>query len=166
MKKFLLSAAVVATIFTACKKDDDKVAANNYLKIGNETITLAAAIDGMGATFSKGVIFYSIDPYDILTYSGKFTMATLSIDTLGEGTYTYKSTFADDYQVSKNFSGFSIQANITATGGSPTGGTTYAFPDTGTVIIKKSGSNYNFTYDLKYDTVAVTGQFTGALEKY
>lgn len=166
MKKFLLSAAVVATIFTACKKDDDKVSANNYIKIGNETITLASALDGMGSTFSKSVTFYSIDPYDILTYSGKMTSAILSIDTLGEGTYTYKSSFSSTYDASKNFGGFSILANFSVANGSQSGGVAYTYPDTGTVIIKKSGTNYNFTYDLKYnDTLVVTGQFTGALEK-
>lgn len=165
MKKFLLSAAVVATIFTACKKDD-KATTNNFIKIGSETITLAAATDNMGSTFSKGIVFYSIDPYDILTYTGKITTAALSIDTLAEGTYTFKSSFADDYAVSKNFSGFSILANFSySSNGSQTGGTSYAFPDTGTVVIKKSGSNYSFTYDVKYDSVAVTGQYTGALEK-
>jgi hypothetical protein len=165
MKKFLLSAAVVATLFTACKKDD-KATTNNYIKIGSETIKLAAATDGMNNSV-KGVVFYSIDPYDILTYSGKITTAALSIDTLAEGTYTFRSSFSDDYQVSKNFSGFVILANFSysSTTGNQTGGTSYAYPDTGTVIIKRSGTNYNFTYDLKYDTVVVTGQYTGALEK-
>lgn len=165
MKKLLFFVAAVTILFTACKKE--KVAPYNYIKIGNETITLVDGTYWQGDLFwLSGVYLSSVNLNDYPTYNGKLTTLSFSIDSLKEGTYTYRSANDPDFSKSRNFGGFNIVAHVdySSTNNYEVGGVSYTDPDTGTLEVKLTPDGYTFKFDLTYDTVTVTGQYSQFLD--
>lgn len=164
MKKII--SFIAAVIFlAACEKDVPKPADRNYLTIGHETIVLRPTADILSNAATASISFYGIDQYDLRTNTGKQTTMLLNIDTLAAGTYTYRSLFADDYVKGKYFTGCNIVANVNYSLSVDTvwGGAVYTTPQSGTIVITDSPDGKVFKFDLKYDAVNVTGQFTGLL---
>lgn len=102
MKKFSLLIVAVVLFFTACKKQEEAPLTGNYMRVGNETIRLS----GGAQVISQGIVFYSYDQFDMNDMTGKYSTATLYIDTLAVGTYTYKPLNDTGHVTGKNFSGF------------------------------------------------------------
>lgn len=165
MKKIILYISAILLLFTACEKDVAKPADRNYITIGKETIVLRPTADNVSNAVTAGVVFYGIDQYDIRNNTGKLTTMLLTVDTLAAGTYTYKSSLADDYVKGKYFTNCTIVANATYSAGADTltGGAIYSILSSGTVIITDTPDGPAFRFDLKYDNGTVTGQFTGTL---
>jgi hypothetical protein len=161
MKKLLLSAAAVATLFTACKKDEKK--SENYFTLNGKTYNTPY---GYNLQIENNLImFVSISATTNPTKA--FSEVDLAVDTLIDGnTYTlFSYNDGAEYDKTKNFADAAVYADVTLDGnGDVKTGKEYSSWSSGTVTVKKSGSGWAFTYQLKAgDSVTVKGQYTGTI---
>lgn len=166
MKKILLSAAIAASLFTACKKDNDD-APSSYVTVNGETFATPYGYNNVGV--NGAIIFSSIDMnagLDLTTLTKTMTQVTLKIDTLIDGN-SYKlynwETDTVTFDKTKFFSTAIITAGVKLNeiGSS---GKLYNEFSTGSVTVKKSANGYSFDYELKAgDSVTVKGVFAGKL---
>lgn len=177
MQKILLSAAAVAILFTACKKDENKTTPvatgtvpNSYFAIKKDTF-----LTPIGVTYEKGELEFADQDVTNL-WSGKFTGtlndAIIHLDTLIAGnTYTYLDEKDAAFDKKKHFAGGQLwakqqwengaakyEANIDEDPSQVRGMTA------GTVTVKKTDTTYTITYDLTFDTITVKGRYIGGLK--
>lgn len=174
MKKLLFSAAVAALFFTACKKDDDNSNKGSFTVNGKTYVTNYGyeSIDASEGNGWGDIAFFSdnLTTLNSDTYTGTVHYVDLGIDTLIDGaTYTYLSSGNASYDKTKNFYYAEVEANMKLVNGSWVSSADEVelySPNSGTVTVKKSGSNYTVSYNLKYDdNVTVTGSYSGTLSK-
>lgn len=174
MKKLLFSAAVAALFFTACKKDDDNSNKGSFTVNGKTYVTNHGyeSIDASEGNGWGDIAFFSDDLSTLNSdkYTGTVSYVDLGIDTLIDGaSYTYLSSYSDSYDKTKNFYYAEVEANMKLVNGSWVSSDDEVelySPVSGTVTVKKSGSSYTISYNLKYDdNVTVSGSYNGTLTK-
>lgn len=161
MKKLLLSAAAVATLFTACKKDEKK--SENYFTLNGKTYNTP-----YGYNFQMEnnlIMFVSVSATS--NTSATISEVDLAVDTLIDGNTYSLFSYADgaEYDKTKNFADAAVYADATYNdNGDLKSGKEYSTWSSGSVTVKKAGTGWAFTYQLKAgDSVTVNGQFTGKL---
>lgn len=181
MKKILLSAAAVALLFAACKKDDktttpvtDPVVTdtipNSYFAVKKDTF-----LTPLGVAYKQGGLEFS--DKDVTTlWSGKYTGtlndAIIHLDTLiDNNTYTYLNEKDAKYDKTKNFAGAQFWARQEWKDGEPAYNANIDEDPSqirsmtaGTVSVKKTDTTYTITYDLTFDTISVKGRYIGGLQ--
>lgn len=164
MKKTLLCAAVVAALFSACKKDDEK--ASSYVTINGKTYTTN---QGFVDVESGWYLFTNINynTADLTKLTSGVTGVNLGLDTLIDGNtytlYNWRDTVTFDKtkhlqyaSISENFKYDAALQDFT--------GKSYEEFSSGSCTVKKSGNTYTFNYELKAgDSVTVKGVYTGGL---
>lgn len=161
MKKLLLSAAAVATLFTACKKDEKK--SENYFTVNGTSYNTPYAYNLQ--IENTMIIFASIPATSNPTTA--ISEVDLAVDTLIDGnTYTlYSYSSGAEFDKTKNFADAAVYVNASYDDNDDLkSGKEYSTWSSGTVTVKKSGSGWAFNYQLQAgDSVTVKGQYTGAV---
>ena len=165
MKTLLLSVLASTLFFIACKKEKDLENTTSFVLVNKAKVNTP-----YGYKFSDnnngGIAFLNIDYNKISSYSGNMTMVELGLDTLIDGqTYTYKDTGDATYDKKVNFAISDIYKDLKVTNGMVDweSGTYLSGPTAGTIVLKRSGTEYDISYSLQYGMDAVDGQYTGPL---
>lgn len=161
MKKLAFSVLAAVLLFSACKKDDNDTIAGSF-KFNDTTVaTNFAYIDDFG-TDGFDISLGNVSPADS-NYTGKFSYVQFSVATLTPGTYTFLSRGDEAYDATKNFSYADCIHNMNIKKGEPDdeSGTQVGDITAGTVVLKKDGDTYTFTYTFQFGTDKVVGSYTG-----
>lgn len=181
MKKILLSAATVALLFAACKKDEDKTTPDpvdpttspkdtippSYFTIGKDTL-----LTRYGYLYSDGSLDFAsvdldIDPVKL--NNTQINIVSLYLDTLiANNKYTYLDEKDEKFDKTKNFASAIVYAKAKIENGEIIldDNTHYKGLTGGTVEVKKNDTAYVVNYELKYEKGSLKGIYTGKLTNY
>jgi len=153
---FMLAVGLVATLFTACKKDEDhEIPAGGAFTVEGQSYPTDIAT----WSTSNGLVIKNIgvSPDYIENY------VRVIIDSLNYPTYTYLSRNNGAYDAKKNFSSAEVRYNKTNVAGQ---GTDITGVTAGTINVKKEGADlYSIEYNITVDNKVVSGRYRGKIVK-